>query len=270
MNWIFLFLLLWLDLWTILEKDSEDLNIAANSGATSISSLFFMIIFLSFSLTAFITNSLKSKGIIEFTIDFYMLCLLKFQSQVLSGTLSFHLYWGRYSSIRILLLANLRISFTLSLGRWWTWITFSKVFLIYYHHYQRRFTFIFPEIRSETYLWFAWGSGGRYTSPSSRNILYISFMLDAFSEMLLMLIFDASIFFQLMIIVSISLLMHHAWYCFFVRYIAQLISDFAQNLITYMSKYFECLIENIKSRFSYKCSQYLNYYIKIFKYAKFL
>ena len=70
----------------------------------------------------------------ELTIDVDLLTLPRFQSHVLSGTFSSDLNSNKYSSIGILLLANLRMSLTLSFSKWGTWMIFKELFLMYYRH----------------------------------------------------------------------------------------------------------------------------------------
>ena len=71
----------------ILESASDDLNIPANLGAISISNFLLLTNIFSFFLTPLIKNALETYKIIELSMAHNQQVLLKFQSQILSGTL---------------------------------------------------------------------------------------------------------------------------------------------------------------------------------------
>ena len=81
-----------------------------------------------------------------------------------------------------LFLAKSMIFSNLSPFTWGTCKTFSLLFWTYYGNYFSCFlTFFVPLKMPDMYSWFAVVKGGKYTSPSSSNILQISFLLLAFA-----------------------------------------------------------------------------------------
>ena len=165
----------------------------ANSGEISISCFFLFTCICSLLLKQSRTNFLKSFGMRVWTTVQSASDLLRFQSQVLSGTLLSSLNFGKYVSISNFAQAHAKMSWTLKFGKCGTWIYFKQLFLAYYSNLKKVQTLIFPEITNAMYVWFACGSGWRYTSPSSCSMLFSSFLLEAFSEICFVFIFMFSI-----------------------------------------------------------------------------